>query len=84
MAVNSPLKFLPEPIKEIFTYSVSVEKLKLSISAVMGLSIILKSPENVLDFTKVLVSLVKGHVVSAGIAAAVLEYVEKKIEVLRN
>lgn len=50
----------------------------------MGLSIILKSPENVLDFTKVLVPLVKGHVVSAGIAAAVLEYVEKKIEVLRN
>lgn len=77
-------KNIPEPIKEIFTYSVSVEKLKLSISAVMGLSIILKSPENVLDFTKVLVPLVKGHVVSAGIAAAVLEYVEKKIEVLRN
>ena len=45
-------KNIPEPIKEVFTYSVSVEELKLSIRAVLWLSIILKSPKDVLDFTK--------------------------------
>ena len=77
-------KNIPEPIKEIFAYSVSVEELKLSIRAVMGLGIILKSSENVLDFTKGLVSCVKRHVANADINAAVLECVEKKVKALRN
>ncbi len=77
-------KNIPEPIKETFAYSVSVEELKLSISAVIGLSIILKSPENVLDFTKGLVSCVKGHMAIADINAAVLESVEKKVKALCN
>ena len=77
-------KNIPEPIKEIFAYSVSVEELKLSIRAVMGLGIILKSSENILDFTKGLVSCVKRHVASADINAAVLESVEKKVKALCN
>jgi len=77
-------KNIAEPIKEIFAYSVSVEELKLSIRAVMGLGLILRNPENVLDFRNVLLSLVQGHVASTDIAAAVLEYVEKELEVLRN
>lgn len=77
-------KNIPEPIKEEFTYSVSVEELKLSIRAVLWLSIILKSPKDVLDFTKGLVSLVKRHVASADINAAVLEREEKELKALRN
>ena len=77
-------KNIPDPIKEIFSYSVSVEELKLSIRAVTGLSVILKSPENVLDFTKGLISCIKGHVASADIDAAVLENVEKNLKTLYN
>ena len=77
-------KNIPEPIKKIFAYSVSVEELKLSLSAVIGLSIILRNPENVLNLTKRLVSCVKGNVASADIDAAVLEYVDNGLEVLSN
>ena len=77
-------KNIPEPIKETFAYSVSVEELKLSIRAVLGLSVILKNPKNVLDFTRGLVSCVKGHVSSADINTAVLESVEKELKALCN
>ena len=77
-------KNIPEPIKETFVYSVSVEELKLSIRAVLGLSVILKNPKNVLDFTRGLVSCVKGHVSSADINTAVLESVEKELKALCN
>lgn len=77
-------KNIPEPIQETFAYSVSVAELKLSIRAVMGLGIILKSSENILDFTKGLVSCVKRHVANADINDAVLECVEKKVKALRN
>ena len=77
-------KNIPEPIKEIFTYSVSVEELRLSIRAVMGLTIVLRDTEIVLDFTKRLVSYVKRHVASADINDAVLKCVEKKVKSLHN
>ena len=77
-------KNIPEPIKETFTYSVSVEELKLSVRAVMGLGIILRNPENILDFTKWLVSCIKKHVASTDVNAAVLECVEKKVKALCN
>ena len=77
-------KNIPDPITETFAYSVSVEDLKLSIRAVMGLGVILKSHENILDFTKRLASCVKRHVASADINAAVLECVEKKVKALCN
>lgn len=77
-------KNIPEPIKEAFTYSVSVEELKLSIRAVLGLGLILRSTEDVLNFTKRLVPFVKRHVASADINDAVLKCVDKKIEALRN
>ena len=77
-------KNIPEPIKKVFTYSVSVEELKLSVRAVMGLDVILRDPETVLAFTKSLVSCVKRRVASADIDAVVLECVEKKVKALRN
>ena len=77
-------KNIPDPITETFAYSVSVEELKLSIRAVMGLGVILKSHESILDFTKRLASCVKRHVASADINAAVLENVEKKLKTLYN
>ena len=72
-------KNIPEPIKETFTYSVSVEALQLSVKNVIWLSIDVRKAEDVLLLIKWLVSQVKKHVSCADINAALLVLTERNM-----
>ena len=66
-------KNIPEPIKEIFTYSVSVEELRLSAKNVLWLNLATRKAEDVLLCIKWLVYQVKNHVPCADINAELLK-----------
>lgn len=75
-------KNIPEPIKKLFEYSVSVEELPLRVKSVIWLNMALRKPEDVLLCIKWLVSQIKKHVSSVDIDAAVFQCAEKKLQEL--
>lgn len=75
-------KNIPEPIKKLFEYSVSVEELPLRVKSVIWLNMALRKPEDVLLCIKWLVSQIKKQVSSVGIDAAVFQCAEKKLQEL--
>ena len=77
-------KNIPEPIKKLFEYSVSVEELSLRIKSVIWLNMALRKSEDVLLCIKWLVSQIKDHVPVADIDAAVFQCAEKKLQELED
>ena len=72
-------KNIPEPIKEIFTYSVSVEELRLSVKNVLWLNSVTRKAEDVLLCIKWLIYQVRNHVPCADINAELLKWSEKRL-----
>ena len=77
-------KNIPEPIKKLFEYSVSVEELPLRAKSVIWLNMALRKPEDVLLCIKCLVSQIKKHVSSMDIDAAVFQCAEMKLNELED
>ena len=73
-------KNIPEPIKEIFTYSVSVEELRLSAKNVLWLNLATRKAEDVLLCIKWLVYQIKNHVPCADINAELLKLSEERLQ----
>ena len=71
---------MQEPIKEIFTYSVSVEELRLSAKNVLWLNLATRKAEDVLLCIKWLVYQVKNHVPCADINAELLKLSEERLQ----
>ncbi len=77
-------KNIPEPIKEIFTYSVSVEELRLSAINVLWLNLATRKAEDVLLCIKWLVYQIKNHVPCADINAELLKLSEERLQDLEQ
>lgn len=77
-------KNIPEPIKKLFDYSVSVEELPLRVKSVIWLNMALRKPEDVLLCIKWLVLQIKNHVSSVDIDASVFQCAEKKLQELED
>lgn len=73
-------KNIPEPIKEMFTYSVSVEELRLSAKNVLWLNLATRKAEDVLLCIKWLVYQIKNHVPCADINAELLKLSEERLQ----